>query len=146
MSYAKYGDLGNSTMQPSANPMTQSGPANQIPQQSTEQPEVQKESNIKMISTQDEKTVVIGENSVVVLYIYAPWCGPCKTIAPEYERMAGYYNSSGKCILAKEDVEDDMSPHVTAVPTFEIYSNGERVATITGANLRGVEDTFRKYL
>jgi len=58
---------------------------------------------------------------IVVIDVYADWCGPCKQIASRYERLANEMYIPNELILIKENVESGISDGVKGVPTFQIY-------------------------
>lgn len=84
----------------------------------------------------------------VVVDFYTAWCGPCKIIAPEYERMAHDYISRG-VLFAKFNCAGDnkalaMSLGVKALPTFHVYYKEAKVGEMAGtkaAVLRNTIDT-----
>ncbi|MGO1767599.1 MAG: thioredoxin, partial [Advenella sp.] len=81
-----------------------------------------------------EAEVLKSELPVLVDY-WAPWCGPCKAIAPLLEEAARDYE--GRIQVVKVDVQDH--PEVGAkfgirgIPTLMVFKNGEAVATKVGA-------------
>ncbi|PJX26414.1 thioredoxin [Advenella sp. S44] len=81
-----------------------------------------------------EAEVLKSELPVLVDY-WAPWCGPCKAIAPLLEEAARDYE--GRIQVVKVDVQDH--PEVAAkfgirgIPTLMVFKNGEAVATKVGA-------------
>jgi thioredoxin 1 len=76
------------------------------------------------------------ESSIPVLVDYwAPWCGPCKMIAPALDESADSY--AGRLGVAKINVDENQSVasryHVRGIPTLMLFKNGEVVATKVGA-------------
>jgi thioredoxin 1 len=82
---------------------------------------------------------IAGLNGPAVVDVYAPWCGPCKMIAPLLEKLAEHF--AGRIEFFKVNV--DGAPAlaerfgITGVPTLLFFSNGELRDTMVGfASLR----------
>jgi len=78
---------------------------------------------------------VLKSDKPVLVDYWAPWCGPCKAIAPVLEEIAKEY--AGRLQVVKVDVQDH--PEVAAqfgirgIPTLMVFKHGEAVATKVGA-------------
>ena len=66
---------------------------------------------------------------------WAAWCGPCRTVGPVVEELAGEYNNKVK--IAKLNVDDNkQTPSkygVRGIPTLMLFKNGQVVDQIVGA-------------
>ncbi len=77
---------------------------------------------------------VLKASTPALVDLWAPWCGPCRMIAPMVEELAGTYH--GKMKFGKLNVDDH--PHVAAqfrimnIPTLLIFKNGQEVDRIVG--------------
>ena len=78
------------------------------------------------INDQNFETEVIKSTTPVVVDFWAPWCGPCRMLAPVTEKLAGEY--SGKVKFCKINVDDNpaMSQKygVSSIPTMVFFKNG----------------------
>jgi thioredoxin 1 len=81
-----------------------------------------------------EKTV-LNSNVPVIVDFWAPWCGPCKMIAPTLEKIA--MENAGKVIVAKVNTDENpewaMKYGVQGIPTMLFVSNGKIVHRQVGA-------------
>lgn len=69
---------------------------------------------------------------IKILDFYAPWCAPCKTLAPIIEEVAKEFNV--ELIKINVDEEDDLSEEygIRSIPTLILEKNGKQVDRIIG--------------
>ena len=91
--------------------------------------------NVTEISDSSFDQEVLQASTPVLVDFWAPWCGPCKSIAPILEEIAGEYN--GKLKVAKINVDDNpQAPtkyNVRGIPNLVFFNQGEVVEQIVGA-------------
>jgi thioredoxin 1 len=94
-----------------------------------------------------EKTVM-QSNLPVIVDFWAPWCGPCKMVAPTLDKLAKEF--TGKLIIAKVNTDDNpewaQKFGVQGIPTM-LFVNGGKIAhrqvgALPEGMLRSVVDQF----
>ncbi len=94
-------------------------------------------------------TEVLESGTPTVVDFWAPWCGPCRAVAPVTEELEAEHG--GKLAFAKLDI--DENPEVAArygvlsIPTVMLFAEGERKHELIGAYPRSkYQSAFAEYL
>lgn len=88
------------------------------------------EQHIVVLTDQNFEKVVYDESKNVLVKFYAPWCGHCRRLAPEYEEVARAFKDEDSVVIAKYDADTHKgfaSIHgVSGYPTVRFFPSGVR--------------------
>ncbi|MCB0332190.1 MAG: thioredoxin [Bdellovibrionales bacterium] len=91
--------------------------------------------NVREISDDSFEQEVLSANVPVLVDFWAPWCGPCKSIAPILEELSGEYDAKLK--IVKLNVDDNPTTptkySVRGIPNLVFFKDGQVVEQIVGA-------------
>ena len=78
---------------------------------------------------------VMQANELVIVDFWAPWCAPCRLIAPVLEEIAKDYAGRVKVVKLNTDESQNTAAkyNIRSIPTLKIFRNGEEVDELIGA-------------
>ncbi len=84
------------------------------------------------VSTFDE---TVG-NGVTLVDFWAPWCGPCRMLAPVIDELANDFEGKAKICKVNTDEEQDIAVKygIRSIPTIMFFKDGELVDQLIGAS------------
>jgi len=83
---------------------------------------------------------VLNADTPVVVDFWAPWCGPCRAVAPILDDLASEFDGKVQIVKVNVDEEPALSGEygVQAIPTMIVFKNGKEIERVIGA--RGKND------
>ena len=100
--------------------------------------------------TDSSFTEQVLESEVPVLVdFWAPWCGPCRMVAPVVEEIAEQYEGQVKVVKLNTDENPQVASQygIRSIPTLMIFKGGQRVDMVVGAVPKTtLANTLEKYL
>ena len=102
-------------------------------------------SDITNATDETFEALVLNNERPVVVDFWAAWCGPCRMVAPEIEKLAAKY--AGVVDVVKVDVDANpklsQSLNIMSIPTIALFRPGEQPKGVTGfRRLEELEDAF----
>ena len=91
--------------------------------------------NITDVTDNNFQAEVIESDKPVLVDFWAPWCGPCRVIAPSLEEIADEQADSLRIVKLNVDENQQTAARygVMSIPTLLVFKNGEVAKTIVGA-------------
>ena len=90
---------------------------------------------VRDITDGDFEKEVLQSSEPVMIDLWAPWCGPCRMIAPIVDKLAETYDGKVKVLRLNIDENPDtpVKYRVMSIPTLLFFKDGEAVDTVVGA-------------
>lgn len=91
---------------------------------------------------------ILSSHRIVMADFWAPWCGPCRNFAPDYERLATEYSRPGQIAFIKINTDDNKDVaeayKIECWPTLIMFENGAEVDKSLGANEHWLKQLVEK--
>jgi len=100
---------------------------------------------VREVSSADFQSVVLQSDRPVVVDFWAPWCGPCRMVAPEIDKLAQRFGGSVTVVKLNVDEAGDIAGRygVMSIPTIGVFRGGKMVSHVVGA--RGADQLAKEF-
>ncbi|CAN1801759.1 Thioredoxin M-type, chloroplastic [Linum perenne] len=101
------------------------------------------------VTEKDWDKMVIGSDIPVLVDFWAPWCGPCRMIAPVIDELAKEYAGKISCYKVNTDESPNIASQygIRSIPTVLFFNKGEKKESIIGAVPKStLSSTLEKYI
>ena len=91
--------------------------------------------NLTEVTDNNFAAEVLEASQPVLVDFWAPWCGPCRVIAPSLEEIADEQSDQLRIVKLNVDENQQTAARygVMSIPTLIVFKNGEAAKTIVGA-------------
>jgi thioredoxin 1 len=95
-------------------------------------------SSVTNVTEATFKQEVLDSTIPVLVDFWAPWCGPCRMVAPVVDELAGEYAGQVKVVKLNTDQNPTVASHygIRSIPTLMVFKGGRQVDTVVGAVLK----------
>ena len=96
-----------------------------------------------------EEVIEKSKTTPVIVDFWAPWCGPCRMVAPIVEEISKDFEGKIKVFKLNTDENPNVASQygIRSIPTLMIFKGGQKVDTVVGAVPKGtLSSTLSKHL
>jgi thioredoxin 1 len=106
-------------------------------------------SSVSAVTDESFEQEVLQSGVPVLVDFWAPWCGPCRMVAPVVEEVANQFEGQVKVVKLDTDQNPNVASQygIRSIPTLMIFKGGQKVDMVVGAVPKStIASTLEKYL
>eukprot|EP00803_Ostreobium_quekettii_P004329 evm.model.scf_823.5 EVM.evm.TU.scf_823.5 scf_823:25351-26835(+) len=104
---------------------------------------------VDFVTEEDFEEVVLKSPVPVLVDFWAPWCGPCRMIAPLIDELQEEYGDKLRCVKLNTDEDPSIATEygIRSIPTVIVFKGGKKMDTVIGAVAKStLQSTVERFM